>query len=264
MRIVSWNIRAGGGKRAAEIAGQLARWEPDLVCLSEFRCTEGSTSIAAALVDMGLACQYASVNRRVPAENCLLVASRRPLRRIGLGRAPLEPRRWLLLKVDGADLTVGAMHIPNFVPTRERKWAFMEAVVATARKWRGGPALFVGDTNLGRPVVDEENAVFSPHDNAWFDALERAGWRDAFRYLHGERREYTWYSPNGRNGFRLDEAFVNRRLLPRLESLRHEWGQPEGGNKNREALSDHAALVVEVGESGFMDLNARPKSEPPL
>jgi hypothetical protein len=28
----------------------------------------------------------------------------------------------------------------------------------------------------------------------------------------------------------------------------HEWGQPEGGSENREALSDHAALVVEVGE----------------
>jgi exonuclease III len=246
-RIVSWNIRAGGGTRAAAIAGQLERWAPDLAALSEFRGTPGSQSIADALARQGLFHQDSTANPRLPAENCLLVASRWPLRRIGLGRAPVEPRRWVLLKVDGAGFTVGAMHIPNFVPDRARKRAFMDAVVATAQRWRGGPALFIGDTNLGRPVLDEENPVFSARDNAWFDALERAGWRDSFRYLHGDRREYTWYSPNGRNGFRLDEAFVNRKLLPRLVSVRHEWGQPEGGSENREALSDHAALLVEVG-----------------
>lgn len=246
-RVVAWNTRAGGGRRAAEIAGQLQRWTPDIAVLSEFRGTPGSLLVAEELAARGLTYRYSTVNRRLPAENGLLVASRWPLQRIGVKRAPAEPRRWLLLRIPGAGLTLGAMHIPNFVPNRERKRAFMAAVVATARHWRGGPAMFIGDTNLGRPVLDEENPVFSPSDNAWFDALERAGWRDAFRYLHGDRREYTWYSPNGRNGFRLDEAFVNRRLLPRLRSVQHEWGQPNGGSENREALSDHAALIVELG-----------------
>jgi len=42
-----------------------------------------------------------------------------------------------------------------------------------------------------------------------------------------------------------------------LVSLRHEWGQPfqwKGGSENREALSDHAASVVEVGESASQRL----------
>ena len=42
MRIVSWNIRAGGGRRIARIADQIARWAPDVVALSEFRATPPS------------------------------------------------------------------------------------------------------------------------------------------------------------------------------------------------------------------------------
>jgi exonuclease III len=77
-------------------------------------------------------------------------------------------------------------------------------------------------------------------------ALEGAHWRDAFRQRHGQALAYTWYSPNGRNGFRLDEAFVNRRLLPRLLDARHEWAASTNGDRRREAVSDHAALIVEL------------------
>lgn len=137
------------------------------------------------------------------------------------------------------------MHIPNEVTGR--KWSYLDSLASLAGRWRGGPALLIGDTNSGRPVLDEENAVFGPRYAEWFDRIERTGWRDAFRHLHGERREYTWYSPNGGNGFRLDEAFVNRALLPRLISVRHEWGR-HPADARRDALSDHAALIVDFEE----------------
>src|SRR6267142_1857540 len=37
MRIVAWNIRAGGGERIARISRYLQLWAPDAVVLSEFR-----------------------------------------------------------------------------------------------------------------------------------------------------------------------------------------------------------------------------------
>ena len=49
MRIVAWNIRGGGGERAARIARQLGRWAPDVVVLSEFRGTPPSRALAAAV-----------------------------------------------------------------------------------------------------------------------------------------------------------------------------------------------------------------------
>jgi len=70
-------------------------------------------------------------------------------------------------------------------------------------------------------------------------------WADAFRLLRGEERAYTWYSPNGGNGFRIDQAFVNRAPRPRLSAARHEWGRAPGRRGRRDALSDHAALLLD-------------------
>jgi exonuclease III len=136
------------------------------------------------------------------------------------------------------------MHVPNRVTGR--KWAYHAAVLALARGWRRGPALLVGDTNSGRPGLDEEVPVFDAREGGWIEALEAAGWRDAFRHLHGAAREYTWYSPNGANGFRLDQAFLNPAMLPRLRGVSHAWGRARPGRRPTPELSDHAALIVEV------------------
>lgn len=251
LRVVSWNIRAGGGRRAEGIVDQLARWAPDAVALSEFRGTPPSRTIAGDLAALGLTYQRTTADAREPRVNALLVAARWPLRRVPVRRAPEDARRWLITRIAapaeaGGPFALGAMHVPNFVTGR--KLPFLDAVHASVRAWRGGPALLVGDTNTGRMGVDEETAVFDRRHHDWMDAMHRR-WPDALRHLHGdEERAYTWYSPNGGNGFRLDEAFIGPGLLPRLRSVRHEWGAPAhsgGAAVRREALSDHAALIVD-------------------
>src|SRR5439155_441882 len=137
--------------------------------------------------------------------NRLLVASRWPLRRLRQRHAPREPGRWLLAAVAAPrPFALGAMHVPNRVTGR--KWDFLDAVLAVAERWRNGPALLLGDTNSGRPVIDEEVPAFNEREGGWIDALERAGWRDAFRHLRGDETAYTWSSPTGDNGFRIDQA----------------------------------------------------------
>lgn len=244
MRIVFWNICAGGGLRARRIATRLTAWAPDVTALCEFRGTPPSTAIAAALADHGLIHQCSTASGTA---NGLLLASRWPLRRVR-GRA--EPRaergRWLLAEVDApSPFTAGVMHVPNRVTGR--KDAFHAEVLATIARWRRGPALLLGDTNSGRPDVDEEVPVFGPREVAWLDAIERLGWADAFRLLRGAQRAYTWYSPNGRNGFRLDQAFVNRALQPRLERMAYDWGgrRRAGGGLT---LSDHAAVLLDLAD----------------
>ena len=70
-----------------------------------------------------------------------------------------------------------------------------------------------------------------------------------FRLKHGNARAYTWYSPNGKNGFRLDEAFVNRTMVHRLRKARYEWGTEGLADRPRSALSDHAALILDFSET---------------
>jgi exonuclease III len=248
MRIVAWNIRAGGGRRVDGILRQLERWAPDAVALSEFRSTAPSRALAAGLAAGGLSHQLATADPTRPGANALLIAARWPLRRVRLHGAPSEPGRWLMAAVEAPlPLMLGAMHVPN--RAGGRKDPFLDSVLVCARRWRLGPALFVGDTNSGRRGLDEEVPVFSAREEGWIDALAGCGWVDAFRHLSAAARVYTWYSPNGRNGFRIDQAFVNRALLAHLVEAGYAWGGAAHRGR-REALSDHAALLVDLAEAG--------------
>src|SRR5215218_8512825 len=100
MRIVSWNIRAGGGKRSEAIAAQLQRWAPDIVNLCEFRATPPSVLLAELLAAEGYVHQLTTARASAPGRNALLIASRYPLRRLELKRRPTEPARWLSARVD--------------------------------------------------------------------------------------------------------------------------------------------------------------------
>ena len=246
MRIVAWNIRAGGGRRVGRIARQLARWAPDVVALSEYRATPPSEWLAASLAQHGLVHQLTTADGRAPGRNALLVAARWPLRRVRLIAAPRDPSRWLVTVMESpVPLVLGSMHVPNRVTGR--KYFFLDAVLACARRWRRGPALFVGDTNSGRRTIDEETPAFNAREEGWIDALAACGWHDAFRHLRAEDRVYTWYSPNGRNGFRIDQAFVNAALLAHLKDTAYVWGGASR-RRRRDALSDHAALLVDLSE----------------
>jgi exonuclease III len=246
MRIVAWNIRAGGGRRVGRIARQLARWAPDVVALSEFRATPPSGALARALAAHGLVHQLTTADARAPGRNALLVAARWPVRRVRLGAAPRDRSRWLLAVVEApVPLVLGAMHVPNRVGGR--KYPFLDAVLACARRWRRGPALLVGDTNCGRRTVDEEVPAFNAREEGWIDALAACGWHDAFRHLRADARVYTWYSPNGHHGFRIDQAFVNAALLAHLKDAAHVWGGASRRGR-RDAMSDHAALLVDLAD----------------
>ena len=69
MRIIAWNIRAGGGIRVAAIGRQLQRWVPDVVALSEFRATPPSGLLRRALAECGLVHQLTTADPRAPTVN---------------------------------------------------------------------------------------------------------------------------------------------------------------------------------------------------
>ena len=249
MRLVAWNIRAGGGRRVEGIARQLRRWRPDVVALSEVRGTPPSLLLGELLAAGGLGEQRSTSDPGSPRENALLVASRWPLEPMEARDGPAEALRWLPLEVRapqyaGGTFLLGAMHVANLVNGPSRKFAFLEALRTFAYAHPDAAGLLAGDTNTGRIHLDEERPVFDARHDRWMTSMAAAGWPDVFRLRHPRARQFTWYSPNGGNGFRLDQAFVSRRLLPRVRSVRHAWGRSPG-NTRRDALSDHAALILD-------------------
>ncbi len=245
MRVIAWNIRAGGGVRAVAIAEQLLQWRADVVALSEFRGTPASLSIATMLAEAGLSYQLHTINRRAPADNRLLIAARWPIATLPIARAPVRSGKWLAARVDAPQpFSVIAVHVPNRVTGK--KWPFHAATLRVTRAWSDGPALLCGDTNTGRIGIDEDlgAAGFNAREDRWMGALHNAGWRDAFRHLHGDRREWTWHSPNAGTGYRIDQAFANDAMIKQLTSIHHAWGTDPRSTR-RDAMSDHAALIID-------------------
>ena len=91
--------------------------------------------------------------------------------------------------------------------------------------------------------MDEDGATLVCSDD--FVALEADhGWRDAWRHVHGDRREYTWWSKRkggGLNqGFRLDHIFASPPAVPRVLACCYSQTERESGT------SDHAAQVLDL------------------
>ncbi len=245
MKLIAWNIRAGGGQRAERIAQQLIEWKPDLVALSEFRSTPASRLIADLLAEAGLSHQISTIQHVEPGRNALLVASRFKLKAVIEPGAPTEPGRWIMVVASSRpSLHVGALHVPNQVTGRKPE--FHSRVLDVIKKHSKKRFIIMGDTNSGRMGIDEQNPAFNRQTTQWFDAIEEAGWVDAFRHLEGPKREYTWYSPNKGNGFRLDQAFVSPRLRKSLKTVTHAWAGVSDLPERRAEISDHAALLVDL------------------
>ena len=245
MRIVFWNIQAGGGSRVEGIARQIEIWAPDVVAFAEFRGTSPGQRLAQYLRQSGFAYQLSTVEPQTPTVNALLLASTCPVERLHSFHTGFAPCRWLLAKVNGQiPVTLGIMHIPNHVTGR--KAPFYEGLLDLIDRWTAGNGMLIGDTNSGMPGIDEESKAFKRLEAGWMQAMQSRKWIDCFRHLRGDERAYTWYSPKGRNGFRLDQAFLNPDLLPHIRAMRYDWGLKRDTVNGKRYFSDHAAVIVDL------------------
>lgn len=241
-RILFWNIRHGGGRRADKIVEQIIEWNPDVVTLAEFRGTAPSNSIAKCMFDCGYEHQLATISPDEPAWNALFLASRYELTNVDVRGTPETELYWLLAKVktDPA-LHIGVIHVPleKYLPGF---WLeYRKALLNIARNWKLGPSLFVGDMNSAISGLDEETEYSQGYKESFMNPMESLGWRDIFRAFHPAADAPTWVSHIGR-GFRLDQAFVNDELQAHVMSCMYDWGRAW----ERKQLSDHAAILLDL------------------
>jgi exodeoxyribonuclease III len=245
MKLLTWNIRHGGGARLARIIEELAAHDAHVIALTEYRARPGR-ELRAALIERG----WPYVETTLPSgnENGIAVFSRTPMVRTRLCQAAPEHRiRWLDIDLPEEGFGFSVLHIPaagssKSHPLNVSKVRFWETVLCAAEARLHEPFLFVGDWNTGAHRVDETGKTYACAEH--FLKLAAMGWIDLWRHHNPGTTEWTWYSTlkggvRG-NGFRLDHAFATPTLVPRVESCRYSHVERNAG------VSDHSMLIVEV------------------
>lgn len=247
MKLLAWNLRDGGEtkwksirdgrERLSRVMGAIVSHAPDVILLTEYRSAPGDT-IRRELEDKGWTwCQTANPTGTT---NGVCVLSRtpvsvRPGQRFGIKR----PERWLEVDLPDHGVNLVGVHIPcsskKTPGSLEEKTAFWHALLQAASERRDGSSLLIGDFNTGIPKLDEPGNTFDCVED--FLSLDRMGWKDAWRHLHGDRREFSWF---GKKGYRIDHAFLTPALLPRLRACYYS-------HEEREAdISDHSPMLLEL------------------
>ncbi len=115
---------------------------------------------------------------------------------------------------------------------------------------KGHSCLWCGDINsahteidLARPKENDGKVGFHPKERAWLGRCIAQHWVDAYRHLHGDKKEiYSWWSfragARQRNvGWRIDYFFLCPKSLKNLVTTQY-LNQQEG--------SDHCPLSLEL------------------
>jgi exonuclease III len=239
LRLLSWNILAGGGSRCAPILEVLRRYDPDIITLQE-TMPGRATSLCDVLGGAGYAYRLSAPLGRHDRGQCVL--SRIPLARVAGPRPPharINPRGWLEVELVGYGLRLAAVYGP---PEGVAIPAYWTAAASWLARRASRPFVMLGDYNAGASYVDAEGYRF--RSGVAFASLADIGLVDLWRQQHGDRREHTWFSRPGSlragRGFRIDHAFASRAIAESVTSCRYDHDVRTNG------WSDHSLLLVDL------------------
>ena len=193
LRIVSYNIRFGGGGRLERIAETLSAIEPDVVVLQE-----ASNPVAVDRLAKLTGLEYPICRSGVS----VAAISRSPLRHSW--HDPPRTRSFLEFEAPESGLRFFGLHLPSGLSRRgERvRLRHIESLLAVAGGEAGPRTVLVGDFNsVG--LGDEPLVATMP---LWLrlllrfdggtrtevmDRLAKAGWVDVFRRMHPDDPGFT-------------------------------------------------------------------------
>jgi exodeoxyribonuclease-3 len=232
MKLVSWNIRQGGGSRLDRIQEVIRHHQPDILVLPEFRNNPAGSTLREWLSEYGLVHQAAGKTAQ-PKDNTVLLASK--LTFIESTFPELGEHQHRCVGGRFGKLTVLAWYFA----TMERKRPLFHFLRGLPKDYLRRETLIMGDLNTGCRYWDEGRMDLSLVEE--FGALLGCGWTDVWRQANPGVREWTWVEPWGRHvGYRLDHALVSPPLLSRVENVHYSHAEREAN------ISDHSAVVLSL------------------
>ena len=244
MRLLSYNIRFGGGGRLDPLAAVIGRCAPDLVVLQEATMPEVVARLAEAT---GMKAWAADPGHSVGFLSRLEIAHHQWHRPLGARRSFLEiVPAGTSFRVFGVHLT--AVH-SNW--TERRRVRELRGLLKSIERHQEGFHVLAGDFNTLAPGEKLDLDRLPPRLRAvvWLTGgkirwetiqiMLDASYIDGFRSLHPEDPGFTF--PTWDPHVRLDYVFVPAASAPRLKACQVVRDLPEV-----RAATDHLPLLAEL------------------
>lgn len=239
MKIITWNIMHGGGRRVRRITAALEKHHADILILTEYRHNASGEILKSWLSESGF--RYRVVPPAKEKQNVVMVAAKTPFEAV---QFPGQ-----MSDLDGTDysnrvvlarfcsLNIFGIYMPNQV----RKRSVFDFLLNLPKEFLSKQSILMGDFNTGRHYEDESGATFvSAHQ---FESLLSMGWIDPWRKRNPDARQFTWYSKGYHNGFRLDHALVSPSVEEKVSDVRYSHAERGSG------ISDHSLMILALEPS---------------
>ncbi len=252
MKIISYNVN---GIRAAMKKG-LVEWvkenDFDIVCVQETKAQLEQVDMTP-FEELGYQHFWHSAEKKGYSGVMTMSKQQPDMVKEGLGieKYDLEGR---LIRTDFGDWTLINCYFPSGTRGGVRqdfKYEFLDDIyqwIHTLRKERP-KLILVGDYNIAHEEIDIHNpksnkktSGFLPEERAWMTKWFDNEFTDAYRFLHPEKVEYSWWSyrANARannKGWRIDYQSVTDNLKNNLKEAYH---------MNDAMHSDHCPVYLEI------------------
>lgn len=259
MRIISFNAN---GLRSAATKGffdWFAAQDADVLCVQETKAQEHQLG-GPEFLPAGYKAWFRDASTKKGYSGVAIYSKREPDEvRTALGWAEFdEEGRYLEARF--GNLSVVSFYIPSGSSGELRqgfKFQVMDWLAPILEEWRssGRDYVLCGDWNIVRSRLDiknwtsnQKNSGCLPAERDWLnglcvesDAGNGRGWVDAYRTLHAEGQDYTWWSNRGAArannvGWRIDYQIVTPSLRDKLKAC---------SIYTASRFSDHAPFTVD-------------------
>lgn len=234
--IISYNVN---GIRAATNKGileWLATEDPDIICFQETKAQPDQIDFAP-IEALGYKHHWHSAEKKGYSGVATFSKQEPDNVVIGTGMEKYD-REGRVLRTDYGDWTLLNCYFPSGTSGEERqgfKYVFLDDFfnwIAELKKERQ-KIIVVGDYNIAHanidihsPKTNQKSSGFLPEERAWMTKWFESGFTDAFRQVHPEKVEYSWWSLrfNSRasnKGWRIDYQSVTDNLKEKVLDVRH-------------------------------------------
>lgn len=230
MKIITWNIRQGGGTRINKVICSIKDYKADIIVITEYRNNENGLELRKFLLDNGYLFQIVPMVDK--NKNTLLIAARSDFSS-QLFLQDLHEDYFRVVKVENNDLCLYGLYFPQKM---EKKKIF-DFMLNEMNKYKGKAVVFIGDFNTGKHFIDEEKNTF--FCSQYINIIEENNYADAWRFINKDKHEFSWYSNRG-NGFRIDHAYINEEYKDKILNCFYSHKERE------DKITDHSMMVLEL------------------